>query len=194
MSRPLLPDLARQFRAHPQGHLGTIHAAPWRVGARALLLGDAAHAIVPFHGQGMNAAFEDCRILDELIEDADDWETLFESFESARRADAQAIAQMALENYAEMRERVLEERFLRQKDLALELERRFPQRFIPRYSMVMFHPEIPYAEALRRGALQQQILDELEARSGATGAVDYAVAQKLIDERLTPVPGFARGR
>ena len=191
---PLLPHLARQFREHPQGHLGTIHAAPWRVGARALLLGDAAHAIVPFHGQGMNAAFEDCRILDELIEDADDWETLFESFESARRADAQAIAQMALENYAEMRERVLEERFLRQKDLALELERRFPQRFIPRYSMVMFHPEIPYAEALRRGALQQQILDELEARSGATGAVDYAVAQKLIDERLTPVPGFARGR
>src|SRR5581483_6998433 len=62
---PLLPQLCEEFRAHPQGHLGTIHANPWHVGARALLLGDAAHAIVPFHGQGMNAAFEDCRILDE---------------------------------------------------------------------------------------------------------------------------------
>jgi kynurenine 3-monooxygenase len=91
---------------------------------------------------------------------------------------------MALENYAEMRERVLEERFLRQKSLALELERRFPERFIPRYSRVMFHPEIAYGEALRRGAIQQQILDELEAASGVTGTIDYGLAERLIVERL----------
>jgi kynurenine 3-monooxygenase len=181
----LIPDLTREFRAHPQGRLGTIHATPWHVGARVLLLGDAAHGIVPFHGQGMNAAFEDCRILDAMLDEHTDWNTLFERFEAERRPHVEAIAQMALENYAEMRERVLEERFLRQQSLALELERRFPGRFIPRYSMVMFHPEIAYAEALRRGALQQQILDELDAASGAH-LIDYALAERLIDERLNP--------
>jgi kynurenine 3-monooxygenase len=181
---PLMPDLTREFREHPQGHLGTIHTAPWHVDARALLLGDAAHGIVPFHGQGMNAAFEDCRFLDELLEQPGDWQTLFGRFETERREHAEAIAVMALENYAEMRERVLEERFLRQKSLALELERRFPERFIPRYSMVMFHPEIAYGEALRRGAIQQQILDELEAASSVTGTIDYGLAERLIVERL----------
>jgi kynurenine 3-monooxygenase len=160
----LIPDLIRQFRDHPQGHLGTIHADPWACGA-VLLLGDAAHAIVPFHGQGMNAAFEDCALLDDILGDADgsrDWSEIFAEFYRRRRDDAEAIAQMALENYAEMRSAVLDERFLRQKAWALQLERLHPERFIPRYAMVMFHPEISYSEALRRGAVQQQILDTLD--------------------------------
>jgi kynurenine 3-monooxygenase len=178
----LLPDLADQFARHPQGRLGTVHCAPWHAG-RYLLLGDAAHAIVPFHGQGMNAAFEDCLLLDDLIEQHADWASLCADFERRRRADAEAIAQMAVENYAEMRERVLNARFVRQQLWARELERRHPGRFIPRYAMVMFHPEIGYAEALRRGQVQQQILDELDA-AGGSGALDAARADALIAARL----------
>ncbi len=196
---PLMPDLLPQFHAHPQGHLGTVHAAPWHAGGGVLLLGDAAHAIVPFHGQGMNAAFEDCVALDALLDRHETWESLFAAFEAERRPNAEAIAQMAIENYGEMREQVLDPKFLRQKSWALELERRFPDRFIPRYSMVMFHPEISYAEALRRGAVQQEILDLLDERAGApevagatraTGAtgetrtLDLQLARKLILARL----------
>jgi kynurenine 3-monooxygenase len=178
---PLIPDLARQLREHPQGHLGTVHVAPWHVGSQVLLLGDAAHAIVPFHGQGMNAAFEDCCVFDELLDRHTDWEALFAAFSSARRPHAAAIAQMAIENYAEMRAHVLDSGFVRRQALARELERRFPQHFIPRYSMVMFHPEIPYGEALRRGEVQQQILDELDA---GTDPVDFERAAALIAQRL----------
>ena len=180
---PLLPHLVEEFAQHPQGQLGTVYTAPWHVGGQVLLLGDAAHAIVPFHGQGMNAAFEDCRVLDELLERHDDWETLFAELERTRRPNTEAIAQMALENYVEMRDTVLDARFVRLKRLGMTLERRFPERFIPRYSMVMFHPEIPYAEALRRGAVQAQLLDELDAG----GEPDAALAERLILERLAPV-------
>jgi kynurenine 3-monooxygenase len=190
----LIPDLTAQFRSHPAGHLGTIHTDPWACGA-VLLLGDAAHAIVPFHGQGMNAAFEDCLLLDSLLASAGprcDWPTIFAGFNRARYADAEAIAQMALENYAEMRSAVLDERFLRQKAWALQLERLYPTRFIPRYAMVMFHPEISYSEALRRGGVQQQILADLDAQrshggGGAPGplsAAELAHAQQLILAQL----------
>jgi kynurenine 3-monooxygenase len=182
---PLLPNLAAQFAAHPQGQLGTVHTAPWHVGGQVLLLGDAAHAIVPFHGQGMNAAFEDCAVLDALLARHADWQGLFAEFGQSRRPNTAAIAHMALENYAEMRDAVLDARFVRRRALAMELERRFPARFIPRYSMVMFHPEIPYAEAMRRGALQAQLLEELDAGSGAPP--DPAQIAQLINERLPPL-------
>jgi kynurenine 3-monooxygenase len=181
----LLPDLGAQFAAHPQGQLGTVHASPWHVRGEVLLLGDAAHAIVPFHGQGMNAAFEDCTVLDALRGQVEDWDRVFAEFERRRRPNTAAIAQMALENYAEMRDAVLDSGFVRRRALALALERRFPERFIPRYSMVMFHPEIPYAEALRRGVLQSQLLAELDP--GPEGALDVALAGRLIAERLPPV-------
>jgi len=186
---PLLPHLLAEFAQHPQGQLGTVHTAPWQLEGKVLLLGDAAHAIVPFHGQGMNAAFEDCRVLDELLDQHEDWEMLFAELERARRPNTEAIAQMALENYIEMRDTVLDARFLRLKALGLTLERRFPDRFIPRYSMVMFHPEIPYAEALRRGRVQAQLLEELDPGEGAaTGAgPDLSRAEQLIRERLPPI-------
>ena len=182
---PLMPDLLSEFAAHPQGQLGTVHAAPWQVEGRVLLLGDAAHAIVPFHGQGMNAAFEDCGVLDELIGQHGDFPAAFARFEEVRRPNAAAIAQMALENYGEMRDAVLDARFLRRRQIALALERRFPDRFIPRYSMVMFHPEIPYAEALHRGAIEAQLLDELDRGPGVEP--DGALAEKLVRERLPPL-------
>jgi kynurenine 3-monooxygenase len=182
---PLMPDLLGEFASHPQGQLGTVHATPWQVAGRVLLLGDAAHAIVPFHGQGMNAAFEDCVVLDALMARAADWPAVFAQFEQARRPNAAAIAHMALENYTEMRDAVLDARFVRRKELALGLERRFPDRFIPRYSMVMFHPEISYAEALRRGAVQAQLLDELDPGPGSEP--DPARAEQLVRERLPPI-------
>jgi kynurenine 3-monooxygenase len=184
---PLLPDLTAQFAAHPQGQLGTVHTAPWHLGGEVLLLGDAAHAIVPFHGQGMNAAFEDCAELDALLPSPHGWAEVFARFEQARRANTAAIAQMALENYLEMRDAVLDAGFVRRKALAMALERRFPERFIPRYSMVMFHPEIPYAEALRRGAVQEQLLLELDQAGDGDAAAQSPLAARLVGARLVPL-------
>ena len=172
----LMPDLVHEFTHRPLGQLGTVHSAPWHVGGRVLLLGDAAHAIFPFHGQGMNAAFEDCLVFDDLLDEHADWALLFNDFEQRRRPNAEAIAQMSLENYEEMRATVMDPTFKRHQQLALELEGRFPDRFIRRYSMVMFHPEIPYAEALRRGAVQAEIIAAIDR--------DPARAAALIEERL----------
>lgn len=175
----LMPDLVHEFTQHPLGQLGTVHSAPWHIGGRVLLLGDAAHAIFPFHGQGMNAAFEDCLVFDDLLDEHEDWALLFDDFESRRRPNAEAIAKMSLENYEEMRATVLDPTFKRHQELALELEGRFPDRFIRRYSMVMFHPEIPYAEALRRGAVQADIIAAIDR--------DPERAATLIHERLPPI-------
>ena len=178
----LMPQLLAEFAQHPQGQLGTVHTLPWHVGGQVLLLGDAAHAIVPFHGQGMNAAFEDCTHLAGLLSPRPQWASLFARCEAERRPHTEAIAQMALENYTEMRDSVRDATFVRRKALAMTLERHFPERFIPRYAMVMFHPEIPYAEALRRGAIQERILAELDA--GTAAAPDLARAAELIRARL----------
>ncbi len=142
----------------------------------------------------MNAAFEDCALLDALLADngADrDWSAIFAAFDAARRKDVEAIARMALENYSEMRSAVLDARFLRLQAWALQLERLYPERFIPRYAMVMFHPEISYSEALRRGAVQQQILAELDAQrqpgpdpSRELSTAQLTYAQQLIAAHL----------
>jgi kynurenine 3-monooxygenase len=178
----LMPDFEREFATHRQGILGTVHCAPWNLDERLLLIGDAAHAIVPFHGQGMNCALEDCVLLDRLL--ADGGAEPFARFSRMRRIDTDAIAAMSLENYDEMRDAVLEPRFQRQQALALQLERRHPQRFVPRYSMVMFHAAIPYSVAQARGRIQQQILDEL---TGDGGTADLALADHLVAERLPPL-------
>jgi kynurenine 3-monooxygenase len=183
---PFMPQLAAEFASHPQGRLGTVHAAPWHLGGQVLLLGDAAHAIVPFHGQGMNAAFEDCTVLDELLAGGAAWDEVFARFEASRRGNAEAIAQMALENYQEMRDAVRDAGFVRRRGIAMALERAFPGRFIPRYSMVMFHPEIPYAAALRRGGIQARILEELDRGEGVE--FDPAQAAALIAAHLPPLP------
>jgi kynurenine 3-monooxygenase len=183
---PLMPDLTREFATHPQGQLGTVHLDTWQVRGDLLLLGDAAHAIVPFHGQGMNAAFEDCFELDVLLDRHASWATLFTELARSRQPNTTAIAEMALENYTEMRDTVLDVAFVRRKTIAMELERQFPERFIPRYSMVMFHPEIPYAEAQRRGAVQEEILIELDTQRAPSGGVDRKLAERLVNDRLKP--------
>ncbi|HSD73631.1 MAG TPA: NAD(P)/FAD-dependent oxidoreductase [Steroidobacteraceae bacterium] len=181
---PLIPDLEEDFFSHPTGTMVTVRCAPWRVGGDLLLIGDAAHGIVPFHGQGMNCAFEDCARLDELLDRHEQWDGLFAEFERDRKPNADAIAAMALENYIEMRDTVRHPKFQLQKALSLELERRFPRRFIPRYSMVMFHHEIPYATALARGRVQQELLDELSAGTDRVEQIDWERAARLVRASL----------
>jgi kynurenine 3-monooxygenase len=183
----LLPALTDEFLLHPTGIMGTVRCERWSVEDRLLLIGDAAHAITPFHGQGMNCAFEDCRELVALLDTTTDWASTFRRFEVERRPHTDAIADMAIENYLEMRDTVRDPQFHLQKTLSLELERRFPQRFVPRYSMVMFHDEIPYAVALERGRIQNKILGQLTRNVGTLGAVDFQAAQRLIEERLPPI-------
>ncbi len=181
---PLMPSLIEDFFENPTGHLETIRCEPWSFEDQALVLGDAAHAIVPFHGQGMNAAFEDCSAFDRCLDHPDrPWSDVFGEFERRRRPNTDAIAEMALENYIEMRSTVREPKFQLKKDLSFRLEETHPGRFIPRYSMVMFHT-IPYAEAKRRGAIQEEILDELTSQATSVDQVDFARADRLISERL----------
>ena len=147
-ARALIPDLLREWFEHPQGSLGTVYTRGWHLNGNLLLLGDAAHAIVPFHGQGMNCAFEDCAELIRMMDEHHHWTGLFEAFEHERRPNTDAIAKLALENYQEMREAVLDPDYRRRKKEAEEREKRDPN-VIPRYSVVMFHPELPYTAALR---------------------------------------------
>jgi kynurenine 3-monooxygenase len=143
-ARALIPDLTREWFEHAQGSLGTVYTRGWHLDGSLLLLGDAAHAIVPFHGQGMNCAFEDCAELVRMMDEHHTWPGLFEAFEQERKQNTDAIAKMALENYQEMRAAVLDPAYRKKKKEAEELERKDPN-FIPRYSKVMFHPEIPYS-------------------------------------------------
>jgi len=184
---PLIPELRSDFFRNPTGSLGTVRCAPWYAGDRVCLVGDAAHAIVPFHGQGMNCAFEDCTWIDRLLDEHKDWQTLFAAFSARRKPDTDAIARMALENYVEMRDTVRHAKFHLRKAVAWELEGRFPNRFIPRYSMVMFHAELPYAVAERRGAAQAEILEELTREADDLAAVDWERAAELVEDRLEPV-------
>jgi len=180
---PYIPDLEEQYHTHPIGHLATVHCAPWH-NEQALLVGDAAHAIVPFHGQGMNCALEDCTAFERLLNTGcQDWNEMFQSFEDERKPNSEAIARMALENYVEMRARVAEPRFRLRREIEQALENRHPARFVPRYSMVMFHT-LPYTEAYRRGVIQTGILRQLSDKISDIDALDWALADRLIDRSL----------
>jgi kynurenine 3-monooxygenase len=187
-----MPGLASEFLQHPTGIMGTVRCQQWSVEDKLLLLGDAAHAITPSHGQGMNCCFEDCRELDALLLNSEDWAQSFREFEHWRRPNTGAIADMAIENYLEMRDTVRHPKFHLHKALSLELERRHPQRFVPRYSMVMFRDDIPYALAYERGRIQNEILDALTRHADSLEAVDFDAATRMIEAQLSPLPLPAR--
>jgi kynurenine 3-monooxygenase len=180
----LMPDCVAQFSAHPVGFLGTVSASPWHFKS-AIMIGDSAHAMVPFHGQGMNCCFEDCIEFDACVSRHPSWEAVFADFYAIRKPQTDAIAAMALENYLEMRERVADPQFQLQQALSLELERRFPRQFIPRYSMVMFHHEIPYRTAQLRGITQSEILADLTRGAADLSQIDFERAQAQIQARLS---------
>jgi kynurenine 3-monooxygenase len=183
----LMPNRVAEFQRNRTGFLGTVYAEGWHAGGTAALIGDAAHAIVPFHGQGMNCCFEDCVEFDACTARGSSWESVFTEFYANRKPNTDAIAAMALDNYLEMRERVADPKFRLQQALALELERRFPQRFIPRYSMVMFHHEISYQTAALRGSVQATLLADLTAGAAELDDIDYVRAEREIDARLAPL-------
>ena len=177
-----MPDLLKDFFDHPAGRLGTVRCEPWHEADDGLILGDAAHAIVPFHGQGMNCAFEDCSELIRLLDQFDDdWMQVNSAFTSIRKPNADAIAEMAIENYTTMRSTVTDPKYALKKEIGFELERRFPQHYIPRYSMVMFHT-MPYAEALSAGVRQREILDRLTQSVDSIENVDWDLAEKLVKQ------------
>jgi kynurenine 3-monooxygenase len=185
---PLMPDYERDFAQNPTGVLGTLYLDRWHIDGRALLVGDAAHAIVPFHGQGMNCGFEDAVELAELMGNApNDASAVFAEFQHRRKPNADAIAAMALENYVEMRDSVADAHFLLMRALERALAARHPGRFVPRYWMVTFS-RLPYATAFARGEIQAQILRELTQGKTSLDEIDLTRADALIAQRLPPLP------
>ena len=155
----LMPDYIDEFFQNPTSALVTVKCFPWVREDKFALIGDAAHAIVPFFGQGMNCGFEDCRILDELIEkNGDDWKKTLTEYQEQRKPDADAIADMAVNNFTEMREKTADPKFLLQKKIEAILHEKYPDRWIPAYSQVTFSPRIRYSEALKRGDRQEKIM------------------------------------
>ena len=171
---PLMPTLAEDFFANPTGQLGTVNCWPWNVGGKALLLGDAAHAMVPFYGQGMNCAFEDVRVLDGLIEKHnDDWEAIYTEYSRLRKPNTDAIQEMAEENFYEMRDATADPVFQRKRELETLLEQNYPDYF-SKYSMVTFREDMPYVEAKQRGNAQDKMLMEICAGVESINDIDMA--------------------
>jgi kynurenine 3-monooxygenase len=184
---PLMPQVAENYFANPTGAMVTIKCSPWHVEGRALLLGDAVHAIVPFFGQGINCGFEDCTCLVELLDrHGADWQRVFAEFEKERKVNTDAIADLAVENFTEMRDRVADSRFLFRKKVELALEAKYPQLFVPKYAMVTFH-RIPYSVAQARGVVQDRMLAELCESIERVEDLDWGKADRLIRRDLTPL-------
>jgi kynurenine 3-monooxygenase len=210
---PLLEDLTGTFFNNPTGHMTTIKAGPWSLEERVLLLGDAAHAIVPFFGQGMNCGFEDLAVLDDCIENllrqggslyverrtdttkntsrrnqegSSSWSSLFTEFFNLRKENTDAIADMAVENFIEMRDKVADPKFQLEKAVERILQREFPGQYVSRYSLVTF-TNVPYSLAMKAGLVTDEILRELCAGIEKAEQVDLKKAAKLISSKLAPV-------
>jgi len=155
----LIPDIADEFFNNPTGALGTVKCSPWYYKNKTLLMGDAAHAIVPFYGQGMNASFEDVTIFDGILKKYEgDWETIFKTFEKQRKKDTDAIADLAIDNYFEMRDHVSNPIFKEKRTLEMALEKEFPNEYSSKYSLVTFNEDIPYHQALIKGRAQDKAI------------------------------------
>jgi kynurenine 3-monooxygenase len=190
---PLMPSLVEEFFTNPIGSMMTIKCSPWYVHNKVAILGDASHAIVPFFGQGMNCAFESCTVLNEILEEwenrkgrtvmAGDWEAVFQKFGAARKHNTDAIADLAVENFVEMRDLVARPDFQLKKKIEQALQARWPERFTPKYSMVTFS-RLPYSVALEKGLLQDRILNELAEGITGTDDLDWPKADILIRKSL----------
>ena len=156
-----IPHLYEEYFENPVGTLGTIKCYPWQAFGKGLIMGDASHAIVPFYGQGMNASLEDVRVFDEVLDEyGTDWEKVFSIFQDKRKVHADAIADLAIDNFHEMRDHVDDIAFMRKRKIEMQLEQQFPD-YYSKYSLVTFQPELPYEQAMKLGRKQDELLLEL---------------------------------
>ncbi len=192
---PLMPTLVEDFFHNPTGNLGTIKCFPWNAGGKALLLGDSAHAVVPFYGQGMNCAFEDVRVLDSLLSEPPavasgynlapaqrnptDWEAVFIDYGRLRKPNTDAIADMAEENFYEMRDATADPVFQRKRELETKLEQTYPDYF-SKYSMVTFREDLPYATARAKGNAQDALLMKICAETPDSSNIELPDVMALI--------------
>lgn len=158
----LMPDFDEEWQHNPVSSLVTVRCLPWHYQDKLLLLGDAAHAIVPFYGQGMNCGFEDCTVLNKLLENNGDLHIVFEQFEQLRKPNGDAVAELALGNFIEMRDKVADPMFVLRKKIEARFTEKHPKLWLPLYSMVTFS-DIPYADALKLGQWQNGIMEKVMA-------------------------------
>ncbi len=158
---PYMPNYVEEYFNNPVGTLGTIKCYPWQAYGKTLVMGDAAHAIVPFYGQGMNASFEDVTVFNEVLDEYEgDWTTVFEIFQNRRAENTNAIADLAIDNFTEMQDKVNDADFIKKRQIERQLEQQFPD-YYSKYSLVTFRPEMPYAKAMKLGRKQDELLLKL---------------------------------
>ena len=155
----LMPNLVEDFFENPTAPLGTVKCSPWHYKGNTLLMGDAAHAIVPFYGQGMNASFEDVVVFDNVLDQYEgNWETVFREYEKTRKIDTDAIADLAIDNFHEMKDHVANPIFQEKRKLEMALEKEFPDEYSSKYSLVTFNENIGYREAMLKGRAQDKAI------------------------------------
>ena len=179
-----MPNFVSDFLNNPASSLNTVRCLPWVKGDHACLIGDAAHAIVPFFGQGMNAGFEDCDCLFDLLNKTNNWEEIFFRYDALRRPNGNAIADMAIENYLEMRDRVGDADFLLKKKVEQKLEEVFPLLYRSRYGIVAY-TLIPYLHARKIGEIQKSILEDMTKGIDKIEDLDLKKAEHLINQKLS---------
>jgi kynurenine 3-monooxygenase len=180
----LMPHLEQEYFENPTSSLVTVRCAPWNYEDKVILMGDASHAIVPFYGQGMNSGFEDCTVFDEVYEAHNgDWKKVMPAFAEQRKPDADAIADLAIYNFIEMRDKVADEEFLLRKKIEKRMFEEHPDKWMPLYSQVTFS-HIPYSKAWKAGQKQDQIMDQIMQRSDIANNWDSDDVRKEILELL----------
>jgi len=181
----MMDDFHQEYRDNPAASMVITQCYPWTWKDKVMLMGDAAHAIVPFYGQGMNAGFEDCTIFNQLLEQNDsDWNSLLRSYEKSRKPNGDAITQLALNNFIEMRDRVADPKFLLQKKIEAKFSAKYPEKWIPLYSMVTFS-HTPYHDALKNGEHQEEIMREVLQMPNIESNWDSEEVENLMLKRLS---------
>ncbi len=176
----LIPDLLADYNHNPTSSLVTVRCSPWHYEDKVCLMGDASHAIVPFYGQGMNSGFEDCTVFNNFFEQDDwEWDSVFEQFSQKRVPEANAISELALRNYIEMRDLTANEEWLLQKKIERRITERHPDKWLPLYSQVTFS-HTPYDVALRNGDLQDAIMKKVMNRADISEVWDSKEVEKAV--------------
>ena len=184
----LMPTLEEDFFNNPTSSLVTVKCFPWIRDDQFALIGDAAHAIVPFFGQGMNCGFEDCAVLDKLIDKhAENWKEILQEYQLLRKPDGDAIADLALNNFVEMRDKVGDPKFLLQKKIEADFSSKYPDKWTPAYAQVTFSPDIRYSDALKNGNRQEKIMQKVMALPGIEERWQTEEIEKMILS-LIPIP------